>query len=218
VVNSTRSTANQYAGYYVGNTHALRGQASSYGLVGAATGSGGVGVRGDASVPNGWGGYFTGTYGVVGISSGSGTWGVESYGYGSDSGGVYIGNDHGDAKLCLNGTSSAYCTTRLPTAGYYTMVNGYYYGNMSGTNTSGRGMMVMAWYGNNPYCGGNNANHTDLQGYMNGSVVAYSTNASDDRSKYSSITFYVPNGASYAVYSQPYACSWGYFYVSTALI
>jgi hypothetical protein len=139
VVSSTRVAANQYAGYFTGNTHALRGQANTYGLVGVATGTGGVGIRGDASATNGWGGYFTGYYGVVGISNG-GIWGVESYGYGSGTGSVYIGNDHGNAQLCLNGI----CTTAVGHAW------GGDYGTQYGNGWSPPGFCDYA----NPYTGG----------------------------------------------------------------
>jgi hypothetical protein len=169
-----------------------------------------IGVRGDA--PNSWGGYFTGTYGVYGQSTS--TWAGEFYGYGSDTGGVYIGNTSGNARLCLNGQ----CTTSLPSTGYYTIISGYYYRTMSRTNSSGRGMMVMASGGNDPYCGGNYANPYNLNGYVNGNWVTYASDSNIEYSKAGHISFFVPNGSSYTVTSAPYGCGVGYFYVSEALI
>jgi hypothetical protein len=163
---------------------------------------------------NGYGLYVQGTQqAFAAYNTGSTNWTAVIYG-GASPYGLYIYNAANNAQLCLNGK----CTTSLPSNGYYTFINAYYGGSMSRTNSSGRGVMVMSWYGLNPYCGGAGPNHTNLQGYVNGSIVAYEANASDDRSKIASITFYVPNGSTYAIYSQPYACGSGYFYVSEAVI
>ncbi|WP_157043699.1 hypothetical protein [Nitrobacter hamburgensis] len=243
-VYSTNSASNNWGGLFYGpsNYGGVYGQAGIYGVYGNATGngygvignatadSGGIGgsfyggnsgvraygaaygVLGNAT--NGWAGYFTGTYGVVGISNGAGTWGVESYGYGSGAGSVYIGNDKGDARLCLNGS----CTTSLPSAGYYTLISSGYRGSMSRTNSSGRGMMVMASGGLNSSCGGNYANPSNLNGYVNGNWVTYSNDNNIEMGKGSQLTFFVPPGSYYSVTSSPYGCGNGYFYVSEAVI
>jgi hypothetical protein len=190
-------------------------------VIGKKTGAKGLDIQGGAS--NDWVANVTGnTYGLTTAGSqqafqayntGTTNWTAVIYG-GASPYGLYIYNAANNAQLCLNGK----CTTSLPSNGYYNFKSAYYGGSMSRTNSYGRGMMVMAWYGLNPYCGGAGPNHTNMQGYVDGGIVAYGANASDDRSKIASITFYVPNGATYAIYSQPYNCGGGYFYVSEALI
>jgi hypothetical protein len=170
---------------------------------------------------SGWSGNFQGASGIYGfgnngygLQAGSAnTWAAVFTGVGS-AGGVYIQNGNNNAKLCLNGS----CATSLPSNGYYTIISGYYYSSMSRTNSSGRGMMVMASGGNNPYCYGNYANSYNLNGYVNGSWVTYASDANIEYSKAGHISFFVPNGSNYTVTSAPYGCGVGYFYVSEALI
>lgn len=80
--------------------------ANAYGVYGYSSGN--LAVYGNA--PTNWGGYFKGKYGVYAESTG--TWAGEFYGYGSDTGGVYIGNNYNNARLCLNGD----CRTAWPGA------------------------------------------------------------------------------------------------------
>jgi hypothetical protein len=197
LVNGAQTGTSNWTGLFSGPSLGLLGKGGSYGVYGYASGSSSgdsVGVYGYAATSTGWGGYF--------------------YSPASGGGGVMIYNAANNARLCLNGS----CTTSLPSTGYYTIISGYYYRTMSRTNSSGRGMMVMASGGSDPYCSGNYANPYNLNGYVNGNWVTYASDSNIEYSKAGHISFFVPNGSSYTVTSAPYGCGVGYFYVSEALI
>jgi hypothetical protein len=110
-VSGTLAAASQYMNYFTGNGFGLRSQASTYGVVGVATGNPSgdtVGVYGYTSTA-GWGGYF--------------------YSPASGGGSVMIYNAASNAKLCLNGT----CVLGLHDwGGDYSYVYGTFTGVSSG--------------------------------------------------------------------------------------
>jgi hypothetical protein len=123
VLGNATANSGGVGGYFTGGNSGVRAYGNVYGVIGEASGTGAVGVRGNAANTNGWAGYFTGYYGVYAQSDS--TWAGEFYGYGSGTGGVYIGNSYGNAQLCLNGQ----CTTSLSGrfGGAFVTQSGYCY-------------------------------------------------------------------------------------------
>ncbi|HHV2695870.1 TPA: hypothetical protein ACUKWK_005468, partial [Escherichia coli] len=98
--------------------------------------------------------------------------------------------------------------------GSYTNL-GSHWGTFNGRN-NGRGTLFVYASGGNNAGGGDCANTSNLQGYVNGAFIGMNASNNPAYGKSAFISFAVPVGASYKIISRPtqnYACGNGIFSV-----
>ncbi|EPT5253059.1 shufflon system plasmid conjugative transfer pilus tip adhesin PilV [Escherichia coli] len=122
-----------------------------------------------------------------------------------------VGRDSKGAILSCQ--SGAWRTIGAPDGSYSNL--GSHRGTFNGRN-NGRGTLFVYASGGNSAGGGDCANTSNLQGYVNGAFIGMNASNNPSYGKTAFISFAVPVGASYQIISRPtqnYACGNGVFSV-----
>ncbi|EOX1956613.1 hypothetical protein ACTROC_001011, partial [Shigella sonnei] len=109
--------------------------------------------------------------------------------------------------------SGVWRTIGAPDGSYSNL--GSHRGTFNGRN-NGRGTLFVYASGGNGAGGGDCANTSNLQGYVNGAFIGMNASNNPSYGKTAFISFAVPVGASYQIISRPtqnYACGNGVFSV-----